>query len=112
MATNTVQTADRVNSVTRRSFLGGTAGIITAASGVTIINSQITSKPLDRSRRQMARALHDAVGQYSDECGPTHVQAWSGDRSLMLEVENLRTCSVDDIQDLLKPLFENGQGGA
>ncbi len=63
------------------------------------------------SPEQMARALHRAVGQYSNEDGPSHVQVYSplSDRSITLEMEILRSCSVQQIQRLLGPLFQAGE---
>ncbi len=84
------------NEVTRRSFLSGTAGAI---SGAVLL-------PRMPELEQMAQALYDAVGQYSDEGG--HVQVCADGCSLNLDVDNLRSCSVHEIQDLLSPLF----GGA
>ncbi len=64
--------------------------------------------PKPPSLEQTAHALHDTVGRYSDKGAPTHVRVWSplGDQSLLYEMKTLRSCSVDQIQYLLKPLYE------
>lgn len=99
-----IKITDRIVSVTRRGFLSRTAGAI-AASGAAIL-------PLGKVQarmpelEQMAQALHDAVGRYSDEGG--HVQVCADGCSLNLELDNLRSCSVDQIQDLLRPLYQGG----
>jgi hypothetical protein len=56
---------------------------------------------------KLASALHDAVGRYSNQnarsFGPRSVD---GARiPLSFAMENMRDCSVADIQQLLKPLF-------
>ncbi len=98
-----IKITNRIVSVTRRGFLSRTAGAI-AASGAAFL-------PRTPELEQMAQSLHDAVGQYSDEDGPTHVEVCSplDGRSIMFEMEILQPCSVHEIQDLLMPLFEGGQ---
>ncbi len=87
---------------TRRSFLSGTAGAI--ATGAALQLSPDKSSSLG----EMASALHDAIGQFTDENLPSHVQVCADGRSLQLEVEPLRDCSVDQILEQLRPLFEGG----
>ncbi len=101
-----IKITDRIVSVTRRGFLSRTAGAI-AASGAAILplgEAQAKMPELD----QMAQSLHDAVGRYSDEGGPTHVEVCSEDRSITLEMEILRPCSIHEIQQLLSPLYQGG----
>ena len=95
-----IKITDRIVSVTRRGFLSRTAGAI-AASGAAFL-------PRTPELEQMAQSLHDAVGRYSDEGGPTHVEVCSEDRSITLEMEILRPCSVHEIQQLLSPLYQGG----
>ena len=103
--TDKVQDKKITDIRTRRNFLSGAAGAIVTGAAV-LPQSQVKLPELE----QMAQALHDAVGRYSDEGGPTHVEVCSplDDRSIMFEMEILRPCSVHEIQDLLMPLF----GGA
>ena len=56
----------------------------------------------------MAKALHTAVGQFDDEYGPSHVQVSNDGQSLNLAMEVLHDSSVEEIEELLLPLF----GGA
>ena len=88
---------------TRRNFLSVAAGAI--ATGAAVLPQSEAKIP---ELEQMAQALHDAVGRYSDEGGPSHVEVCSEDRSITLEMEILRPCSAHQIQDLLAPLFEGG----
>ena len=88
--------ANQLENLTRRNFLSGTAGAI---SGAVLL-------PGMPELEQMAQALHDAVGRYSDEGG--HVQVCADGCSLNLDVDNLRSCSVDEIQQLLSPLYQGG----
>ena len=94
--------ATQLENVTRRNFLSGTAGAI-ATSGATLLPQGEMPKI-----EQMAQALHNAVGRYSNEGGPSHVEVCSEDRSITLEMEILRPCSVNEIQDLLMPLYQGG----
>ncbi len=98
--------AIQLENVTRRNFLSGTAGAI---SGAVLLDRGAATEKTPKLE-QMAQALHEAVGQYSDEGGPTHVEVCSplDERSILFEMEILRPCSVHEIQDLLSPLF----GGA
>ncbi len=87
---------------TRRGFLSGaTAAIVTGAA------FQL-SPDKSSSLKEMASDLHDAIGQFTDDNLPSHVQVCADGRSLQLEIEPLQGCSVEQIQDLLKPMFEGG----
>ena len=96
--------ATQLNNVTRRGFLSGTAGAI-ATSGAALLPQGKMPKI-----EQMAQALHNAVGRYSNEGGPSHVEVCSPveDHSITFEMEILRPCSVDEIQQLLMPLYLGG----
>ncbi len=90
----------------RRGFLtGATAAIVTGAA------FQLEPDK-SSSLKEMAGDLHDAIGQFTDENLPSHVQVCADGRSLQLEIEPLRDCSVDEILEELRPLYENPQGGA
>ena len=89
---------------TRRNFLTAAAGAI-AISGETLLpRGELQAKTPELE--QMAQALYDAVGRYPNEGGPSHVEACLEDRSITLEMEILRPCSVHEIQDLLMPLYQ------
>ncbi len=92
--------ATQLENVSRRNFLSGTAGAISGA----VLLPQAKMPKIE----QMAQALHNAVGRYSDEGGPTHVEVCSPleARSITFEMEILRPCSVHEIQDLLTPLYQ------
>ncbi len=90
---------------TRRSFLSGAAGVI--ATGAAFQLAPDKSSSLE----EMASALHDVIGQFTDENLPSHVQVCADGRSMELEIEPLRDCSVDEILEQLKPLYENLQAG-
>ena len=98
-----------MKAVNRRNFLGGTAGAI---SGAVLLPADNASTGLNQSPslEQAAHALHETVGRYSDQHAPClAVQASPvTDHGLMYAMETLRSCSVDEIQHLLKPLFEGG----
>ena len=98
--------ANQLENVTRRNFLSGTAGAL-AASGAALV-SPVEAKPAELE--QMARALHQTVGRYSDQNAPFFSQPPLPpcNPSLDFAMENLRYWSVDEIQHLLKPLFEGG----
>lgn len=85
-----------MKALNRRNFLAGS----------------IAALPLlpqsDQSLGEMASALHDAIAQFPDENVPTHVQVCADGHSLNLDVDNLRSCSVEEIQDLLRPLYQGG----
>ncbi len=91
---------------TRRSFLSGTAAAIATGAAFQLAPDKSSSL------KEMASALHDAIGQFTDENLPSHVQVCADGRSLELEIEPLRDCSVDEILEKLRPLYENLQGGA
>ena len=103
MAQEITEITDRIVSVTRRGFLGKAGGVLAASAATALPLQLVQAKPSDRV--EMAGALHDAVAQLSDEDVPTHVRVFADGRSLSLEVEGLRGSSVDQIQDLLRPLF-------
>ncbi len=91
---------------TRRSFLSGAAGAIATGAALQLAPDKSTSL------KEMASALHDAIGQFTYENLPSHVQVCADGRSLELEIEPLQGCSVDEILEQLRPLYENLQGGA
>ncbi len=90
----------------RRSFLSGAAGAIATGAALQVAPDKSSSL------EEIASGLHDAVGQFSDTNVPSHVQVCADGRSLKLEVEPLLDCSVDEILEQLRPLYENLQGGA
>ncbi len=85
---------------TRRSFLSGAAGAI--ATGAAFQLEPDKSSSLE----EIASALHGVIGQFTDENLPSHVQVCADGRSLKLEIEPLQNCSVDEILEQLRPLFE------
>ena len=90
--------------VTRRGFLGKVAGVLATSAAVVVpVHLAQASK-----RAEMARALHEAVSQFDDEYGPSHVQVSNDGQSLNLAMEVLHDSSVEEIEELLLPLF----GGA
>ncbi len=91
---------------TRRSFLSGAAGVIATSAAFQL------SPDKSSSLKEMASDLHDAIGQFTDENLPSDVQVCADGRSMKLEIEPLRDCSVDEIEDHLQALFENIEGGA
>ncbi len=96
--------ATQLENVNRRVFLSGTAGAISGAA--LLPNGEVQAELSELE--QMARALHKTVGRYSDQNAPSiPVQAYSPRTRtpFMFALENLRACSVDEIQHLLKPLF-------
>ncbi len=99
---------DLTGNVTRRNFLSGTAGAI---SGAALLPTDHAVEGLNKSisLEQMAHALHEAVGRYSDQNTSYHFGPCPLDdkHPLIYSMERLRDCSVDDIQHLLKPLYEN-----
>ena len=90
---------------TRRSFLSGAAGAIATGAAFQLEPDKSSSLT------EMASALHDTIGQFTDENLPSHVQVCADGRSLNLEIEPLRDCSVDEILEELRPLYENLQAG-
>jgi len=87
---------------TRRSFLSGAAGVIATGAAFQL------SPDKSSSLKEMASDLHDAIGQFTDDNLPSHVQVCADGHSLQLEIDPLQGCSVEQIQDLLKPMFEGG----
>ncbi len=87
---------------TRRSFLSGTAAAIATGAALQLAPDQSSSI------EEMASALHDVIGQFTDDNLPSHVQVCADGRSMNLEIELLRDCSVDEILEQLKPMFEGG----
>ena len=85
---------------TRRGFLTGAAAAI--ATGAALHLEPVKSS----SFKEMASALHDVIGQFTDENLPSHVQVCADGRSMKLEIEPLRDCSVDEILEQLRPLYE------
>ncbi len=85
---------------TRRSFLSAAAGAI--ATGAALHLEPDKSSSL----KEIASELHDVIGQFTDENLPSHVQVCADGRSLNLEVEPLLDCSVDEILEQLRPLYE------
>ncbi len=89
---------------TRRSFLSGAAGVIATGAALQL------GADKSPSLKQMASDLHDAIGQFTDENLPSHVQVCADGRSLELEIEPLRDCSVDEIRKQLMALYEPSEG--
>jgi len=85
---------------TRRSFLSGAAGVIATGAAFQLAPDKSSSL------KEMASALHDVIGQFTDENQPSHVQVCADGRSLNLEMEGLRGRSVEEILEQLKPMFE------
>ena len=106
MAKEITEITDRIVSVTRRGFLGK-AGNVLAASAATVVPLQL-AKAESSNKAEMAKALHDAIGQFTDENLPSHVQVCADGRSLKLEIQPLQGCSVDEILEQLRPLYESG----
>ena len=99
MAREIAEITDR--NVTRRGFLGKAGGVLAASTAVVLpIHLARRSK-----REEMAKALHEAVGQFNEETCPSHVQVCNDGRSLNLAMEVLRDSSVEEIEELLLPLF-------
>ena len=102
--------ADCLGNVTRRNFLCGTAGVIATGAAVPMPQEAVEGLDKSISLEQMAHALHEAVGRYSDQNASYHFGPCPLDNKhpLIYSMERLRDCSVDEIQHLLKPLY----GGA
>ncbi len=104
-----------MKATTRRGFLSGTVGVI-ASSATTATTLQLpaehTLEGLDKSHslRKTASALHDVIGRYSDQNASFHFPASSGKSAIMFAMECLRTCSVDEIQHVLRPLYQKAGG--
>ena len=87
--------------VSRRGFLSGTAGAL-AARGATLLTTDTVGKDLNKplSLEQMADALYEAAGRYSDRNAPFFDEPLprsSTGRILSFAMEHLRHCSVDEI---------------
>ena len=87
---------------TRRGFLSGVVGAIATGAALQLEPDK------SFSLKEMASDLHNAIGQFTDENLPSHVQVCADSRSLELEIESLRDCYVDEIQQLLRPLYQGG----
>lgn len=111
MATNISKVTDRIVGVTRRGFLGKT-GTVLAVSAATVLPQQTIASNEPMSLEQMAHALHEIVGRYSDlHVAPNIQMPGPRLRSAMFvngTMEMLRGRSVNEIQCILKPLI----GGA
>ncbi len=90
---------------TRRSFLSGAAGAIATGAAFQLAPDKSSSL------KEMASVLRDAIGQFTGENLPSHVQVCADGRSLELEIEPLLDCSVDEILEQLRPLFRATEGG-
>ena len=101
-----IKITDRIVSVTRRGFLSRTAGVIAASGAALLPNGDVQAEMSELE--QMAHALHEAVGRHSDQNIPFFSESSNTypDSSIKWAMENLRYHSVDEIQTLLKPLFE------
>ena len=102
----TKKLAGRVSNVTRRGVLSGAVGIIATSGAVLALPGEADHA---FSLRQMASALHDAVGRYSAQNARRFVQPYLSSKdgvALMFSMECMRDCSVDEIQHFLKPLYE------
>ncbi len=89
---------------TRRSFLSGAAGVIATGAALQL------GPDKSSSLKEMANDLHDAIAQFTDDNLPSHVQVCADGRSLELEIEPLRDCSVDEIRKQLMALYEPSEG--
>ena len=119
MTKKTLQLANHLENVTRRKFLGGTTGAIAATGAALQLPASHALEGPDKSHslKKTARALHDAIGRYSDQNASFHFGPCPLDdkHPLIYSMERLRDCSVDQIQELLRPLYESGNlqaGGA
>ena len=86
----------------RRGFLTGAAAALATGAALQIEPDKSSSL------KEMASALHDTIGQFTDENLPSHVQVCADGRSLKLKIEPLQDCSVDEILEQLRPLYESG----
>ena len=94
-------TVDGSKVVTRRGFLGKVAGVLATSAAVVVpVHLAQASK-----RADIAMALHTAVSQFHDDYGPSHVQVSNDGQSLNLAMEVLHDSSVEEIEELLPPLF-------
>ena len=96
--------------VSRRRFLGGTAGAIATTGAIRLPQQTIDSDepmPLE----EVARALHETIGRWADQNTPYDFDRPPVSlRSTAFDfvMEQLRYSSADEIESMLKPLF----GGA
>ena len=99
-------TTNRTGIVTRRIFLSGTAGAIATGAAASMPQEPVEGLNKFLSLEQMAHALHEAVGRYSDRNAPffTDARLPLKNPSLDFAMENLRYWSVDEIQCLLQRL--------
>ncbi len=88
----------------RRGFLTGAAGVIATGAALRLAPDKSSSL------KEMASDLHDAIGQFTDENLPSDVQVRADGRSMKLEIEPLRDCSVDEIRKQLMALYEPSEG--
>ena len=111
MAINISKVTDRIVGVTRRGFLGK-AGTVLAVGAATVVPQQTMAAEEPLSLEQMACALHEIVGRYSElHVAPNIQMPGPRLRSAMFvngTMEMLRGRSVNEIQCILKPLI----GGA
>ncbi len=89
--------------IDRRGFLGKAVGVLAASTAAVVPIQLAQAKQLNED--DMARALYEAVSQFNDENCPSHVQVCNDGRSLNLAMEVLRESSVEEIEQLLSPLF-------
>ena len=113
MTTKISKITGQIVRVSRRRFLNGTAGAI-ATTGAILLPQQTLATDEPLTLEQMAHALHETVGRYSDRNAEFQFDPPLGKPdpnsylSLDFLLERLRHCSVDEIQCILKPLI----GGA
>ncbi len=95
---------EHIGKVSRRRFLSGTAGAI-ATTGVALLPQQTSAKPI--SLEQTSQALHEIVVRYSEQNAPIVLGRVPSvvSTTLGFTLENMRYCSVAEIQQLLKPLL-------
>ena len=113
MTTKISKITGQIVHVSRRRFLSGTAGAI-ATTGAVLLPQQAIAADEHLTLEQMANALHETVGRYSDRNAEFQfdppLDKPGPNASLFLDfvLERLRHSSVDEIQCILKPLI----GGA
>ena len=83
---------DLTGNVTRRNFLSGTAGAIATGAAVSMPQEAVADLNEPISLEQMAHALHEAVGRYSDRNAPFFTEERLPPRNPSLDyaMENLR----------------------
>jgi len=111
MAQEITEITDRIVSVTRRRFVSGAAGTV-AIAGAALLPIQAGSSAEPLSTEEIANALHEAVGRYSERKTPVSfdkpLTEDTRSCSVAFAMECLRDCTVEEIQALLKPFV----GGA